>query len=79
MKCMCVALFVEFALILMIVQKNGAPVWLARVAFCDRNVLQWLVAKGIKPPAVDSYVWHCGELGMIRVTTMVLVRLMAKY
>ncbi len=66
MKCV-LALFAEFALILMSVQITGAPVWLVRAAACNKNVLQWLVDKGIKPPVVDSIVWHCGELGMIRV------------
>ncbi len=44
-------------LILAVVQKNGAPVWLIRAAVCDKNVLEWLAEKGIKPPAVDSFVW----------------------
>ncbi len=55
MKCV-VGLFAEFALIWMVVQENGAPVWLFCAAFCEKNVLQWLVDKGIKPPSVDSYV-----------------------
>ncbi len=57
----CVALFAESALIRVIVQRNGAPVWLFRAARCDKNVLQWLVDKDIKPHAVDSWVRHCGE------------------
>jgi hypothetical protein len=59
-----VGLFVEFARIRMVVQRNGAPVWLVSAALCDKNVLQWLAAKGIKPPVVDSYVRHCAELGI---------------
>jgi hypothetical protein len=51
----------------MVVQGNGAPVWLVQAAFCEESVLQWLADKGIKPPAVDSYVWHFDELGLIRV------------
>jgi hypothetical protein len=51
----------------MVVQKNGAPVWLVRAARCDKNVVQWLADKGIKPPAVDSDVCDCGESGVIHV------------
>ncbi len=57
--------FAEFALIWMCVQRNGAPVWLIRAAWCENNVLQWLARKGILPPAVDSVVWRCAELGVI--------------
>jgi hypothetical protein len=60
-------LFAGFALTSMVVQRNGAPVWLIQAADCVENVLQWLVDKGIKPPAVNSFVWYCGELGMIRI------------
>ncbi len=56
-------MFAKLVLISVVVQRNGAPVWLELAAFCDKNVLQWFVDKGIKPPAVDSYVWLCGELG----------------
>jgi hypothetical protein len=59
-------LFVEFALIQVVVQRNGAPVWLIRAAQSQKNVLQWLVDKGIKPPALDSFVWQCGDLGRFR-------------
>ncbi len=62
-----VGLFAEFALTWMVAQRNGAPVWLGRAAVCDKNVLQWFVDNGIKPPAVDSWVRHCGELAMIGV------------
>ncbi len=75
----CVALFAESALIWMIVQENGAPVWLAWAAVCDKNVMQWLADKRIKPPAVDSWVWHGGELGLIRVVSTVLCRKKAQY
>jgi hypothetical protein len=49
-------LFSECALIQVIVQRNGAPVWLYQAAVCDEKMLQWLVDKGIKPPVVDSWV-----------------------
>ncbi len=51
-----VGLFAEFALIRIIVKKNGAPVWLIRAANCEENVLQWLVDNGITSTAVDSFV-----------------------
>ncbi len=60
-----VGLFAEFALIRVIVQRNGAPVWLGWAAECNKHVLQWLDDKGIKPPAVDSSVWHYGKQMMI--------------
>ncbi len=44
----------------MVVQRNGAPVWLYRVADCEKHLLKWLVDKGIKLPAVDAFVWLCG-------------------
>ncbi len=41
---------------LLILQKNGAPVWLNSASLCDKNVLQWLTDTGIKPPALNSIV-----------------------
>jgi hypothetical protein len=58
-----VGLFAEFALIRVSVQGNGAPVWLIQAAFCNKNVLQWLADKRIRPPALDSWVRHGVELG----------------
>ncbi len=62
---LCVGVRAEFAWTWMVVQKNGAPVWLVLAAWCNTNVVQWLADEKIKPPAVDSYVWHFGELGMV--------------
>ncbi len=62
-----VGLFAEFALIRMSAQRNGAPVWLICAAVCEKNVLYWLDGNDIKPPAVDSFVWQCDELGMSHV------------
>jgi hypothetical protein len=56
-----VGLIAEIALIYVVVQRNGAPVWLIRAAWCENNVLQWLARNGILPPAVNSVVWHSGE------------------
>jgi hypothetical protein len=50
-----------------LVQRNGAPVWLYRAAWYGKNVVQWLADKGIKPPAVDAIVLRCGELELILV------------
>jgi hypothetical protein len=63
----------------MVEQENGAPVWLIEATNCEKHVLQWLADKGIKPPAVDSFVWHCGELGddSCVMGTMVFCRIMA--
>ncbi len=57
----------EYALIWMVVQKNGAPAWIVRAADCEKNVLQWLSDKGIKSTAVDSYVSRMGDLGIFLV------------
>ena len=56
MECLC-WFILALRSILAVVQKNGAPVWLIRAAVCDKNVLEWLADKGIKPAAVDSFVW----------------------
>jgi hypothetical protein len=57
----------EFTLTWIAAQENLAPVWLLCAADCEKNVLQWLADKGIKSPALDSYVLDCCELGMIHV------------
>ena len=49
-------LFAGVALTTIVEQKNGAPVWLSRAAACDKNLLDWLDAKGIQPPTVDAIV-----------------------
>ena len=62
-----VGLFAKLVLTSVVVQRNGAPVWLDQAAGCDKHVLQWLADKEIKPPALDSFVLDCCELGMIHV------------
>jgi hypothetical protein len=56
----------EKSLILIFLQKNGAPVWRHSAAKCEKHVLQWLVDNEIKPLAVDADVsvvmnWDCFE------------------
>ncbi len=75
-----VGLFAEFTLARMVAQRNGAPVWLGRAAICDKNVVQWLADKVMKPPAVDPpWVRHSGELDDSCVINTVLRRIMALY
>jgi hypothetical protein len=61
-RSVCVGLFSKFSVMLLVLQINGAPVWLCSAAMCEKNVLQWLAHNAIKPPAVDSWVRCCDDL-----------------